>query len=303
MRERVIYLEGQIRKAISGFYYVECDGKIVQCKSRGVFRKRGVHPLVGDFVTFVPDGDNDATITVVHERKNELVRPPISNVDQAILVFSIVEPDFSAHLLDRFLTVIESFKIRPVICLTKKDLANEKELEKVEIAAKYYEKIGYLVMKTFIEDENLPELLGPILRGKTTVLAGQSGVGKSTLLNNVLPSLGLKTGVISEALGRGKHTTRHVELLEVAGGLVADTPGFSSLETDHIEKEELSRYFIEIDQASDYCKFRGCIHLNEPKCEVKKLVEDGEIVKNRYENYLYFLQEITERKPRYEKHD
>jgi ribosome biogenesis GTPase len=303
MRKRVIYLEGQIRKAISGFYYVEKDGVIVQCKSRGVFRKRGVHPLVGDFVTFVPDGDNDATITVVHERKNELVRPPISNIDQAILVFSIVEPGFSAHLLDRFLTVIESFKIRPVICLTKKDLANGKELEQVEIAAKYYEKIGYQVMKTFINDENLPEMLKPILNGKTTVLAGQSGVGKSTLLNTVLPSLSLKTGVISEALGRGKHTTRHVELLEVAGGLVADTPGFSSLETDHIEKGELSRYFIEFDQASDYCKFRGCLHLNEPKCEVKKLVEDGEIAKHRYENYLYFLQEITERKPRYEKHD
>ncbi|MBO1911727.1 ribosome small subunit-dependent GTPase A, partial [Microvirga sp. 3-52] len=176
MRKRVIYLEGQIRKAISGFYYVEKDGVIYQCKSRGVFRKRGVHPLVGDFVTFVPDGANDATITVVHERKNELVRPPISNVDQAILVFSIVEPDFSAHLLDRFLTVIESLKIRPVICLTKKDLANEKELAQVEIAAKYYKKIGYKVMKTFIDDENLPEMLKPILNGKTTVLAGQSGV-------------------------------------------------------------------------------------------------------------------------------
>ena len=303
MRKRVIYLEGQIRKAISGFYYVENDGVIVQCRSRGVFRKRGVHPLVGDFVTFVPDGANDATITVVHERKNELVRPPISNIDQAILVFSIVEPAFSAHLLDRFLTVIESFKIQPVICLTKKDIATEKEMEQVEIAAKYYEKIGYKVMKTFIDDENLPEMLKPILNGKTTVLAGQSGVGKSTLLNTMLPSLDLKTGVISEALGRGKHTTRHVELLEVAGGLVADTPGFSSLETDHIEKGELSRYFIEIDKASDYCKFRGCLHLNEPKCEVKKLVEDGEIAKHRYKNYLYFLQEITERKPRYEKHD
>jgi ribosome biogenesis GTPase len=303
LRKRVIYLEGQIRKAISGFYYVENDGVIVQCRSRGVFRKRGVHPLVGDFVTFVPDGANEATITVVHERKNELVRPPISNIDQAILVFSIVEPAFSAHLLDRFLTVIESFKIQPVICLTKKDLATEKELEQVEIAAKYYEKIGYKVMKTFIDDENLPEMLKPVLNGKTTVLAGQSGVGKSTLLNTVLPSLDLKTGVISEALGRGKHTTRHVELLEVAGGLVADTPGFSSLETDHIEKGELSRYFIEIDKASDYCKFRGCLHLNEPKCEVKKLVEEGEIAKHRYKIYLYFLQEITERKPRYEKHD
>lgn len=296
-------LEGQIRKAISGFYYVENDGKLVQCRGRGVFRKRGVHPLVGDFVTYVPDGDNDATVTVVHERKNELVRPPISNVDQALLVFSIVEPDFSAHLLDRFLVVIESFGVRPVICLTKIDIASDKMIEVAKEAAAYYEKIGYQVLSTFIDDETLPERLKPILKGKTTVLAGQSGVGKSTLLNTVLPSLGLKTGVISEALGRGKHTTRHVELLEVAEGLVADTPGFSSLEMDHIEKERLSRYFIEMDEASDMCKFRGCLHLNEPKCEIKKQVETGEIAKHRYENYLYFLQEITDRKPRYEKHD
>lgn len=292
-------LEGQIRKAISGFYYVQNDGNLVQCKGRGVFRKRGVHPLVGDFVTYVPDGENDAIITVVQERRNELVRPPIANVDQALLVFSIVEPDFNTHLLDRFLAVIESFDIQPIICLTKKDLAAEKELAMVMEIAEYYEKIGYQVINTFIDDEKLPELLKPIFRDKTTVLAGQSGVGKSTLLNTVLPALGLKTGVISEALGRGKHTTRHVELLEVAEGLVADTPGFSSLEFDHIEKEQLSRYFIEFDEASSSCKFRGCLHLNEPKCAVKDLVETGEIMQHRYENYVHFLKEITDRKPRY----
>ena len=292
-------LEGQIRKAISGFYYVQNDGNLVQCKGRGVFRKRGVHPLVGDFVTYVPDGENDAIITVVQERRNELVRPPIANVDQALLVFSIVEPDFSTHLLDRFLAVIESFDIQPIICLTKKDLAAEKELTMVMEIAEYYEKIGYQVIKTSIDDEKLPELLKPIFRDKTTVLAGQSGVGKSTLLNTVLPALGLKTGVISEALGRGKHTTRHVELLEVAEGLVADTPGFSSLEFDHIEKEQLSRYFIEFDEASSSCKFRGCLHLNEPKCAVKDLVETGEIMQHRYENYVHFLKEIIDRKPRY----
>ena len=292
-------LEGQIRKAISGFYYVQNDGNLVQCKGRGVFRKRGVHPLVGDFVTYVPDGENDAIITVVQERKNELVRPPIANVDQALLVFSVVEPDFSTHLLDRFLAVIESFDIQPIICLTKKDLAAEKELAIVMKIAEYYEGIGYPVIKTFIDDEKLPELLKPILQSKTTVLAGQSGVGKSTLLNTVLPALGLKTGVISQALGRGKHTTRHVELLEVAEGLVADTPGFSSLEFDHIEKEQLSRYFIEFDAVSSSCKFRGCLHLNEPKCAVKDQVETGEIMQHRYENYVHFLKEIIDRKPRY----
>lgn len=212
--------EGQIRKAISGFYYVEQDGQLIQCKSRGVFRKRGIHPLVGDIVTYVPDGDNDALITAVHERRNELVRPPISNIDQALLVFSMVEPTFSPHLLDRFLVVVESFGVKPVICLTKKDLADEEELKNVAVTAAYYEKIGYDVIETFIDDESLSEMLRPYLEGKTTVLAGQSGVGKSTLLNTVLPMLALKTGEISEALGRGKHTTRHVELLEVAGGLL-----------------------------------------------------------------------------------
>ena len=302
-RKRDWMPEGQIRKAISGFYYVENNGEIVRCKSRGVFRNRGIHPLVGDVVTYVPDGNNDATITVVHERRNELVRPPISNVDQALLVFSIVEPEFSNHLLDRFLVIIESFGIKPVICLTKKDLASDVKLKKVIEIVKYYEKIGYTVINTFIDDEKLPETLKPILNGKTTVLAGQSGVGKSTLLNTVLPSLGLKTAAISTALGRGKHTTRHVELLEVAGGLVADTPGFSSLEFDHIDKEELSQYFVEMNEASSECKFRECLHLREPKCMVKEKVEDGEILRHRYDNYLHFLNEITERKPRYEKND
>lgn len=292
-------LKGQIRKAISGFYYVYDGEKMIQCKGRGVFRKRGVHPLVGDHVTYVPDGENDAIITEVEERVNELVRPPIANVDQALLVFSIVEPAFSPHLLDRFLAIVESFNVQPIICLTKKDLASEEVHREIQKNIMYYEKIGYQVITTFIDDEQLAEVLKPILKEKTTVLAGQSGVGKSTLLNTILPTLELKTGVISEALGRGKHTTRHVELLEIAEGLVADTPGFSSLEFDHIEKNQLARYFIEFDEIASQCKFRGCLHLNEPKCAVKEQVETGEIMQHRYDNYLYFLKEITDRKPRY----
>ncbi|WP_342512647.1 ribosome small subunit-dependent GTPase A [Sporosarcina sp. FSL K6-1522] len=295
--------EGQIRKAISGFYYVEQDGELIQCKSRGVFRNRGIHPLVGDIVTYVPDGDNDALITAVHERRNELVRPPISNIDQALLVFSMVEPAFSPHLLDRFLVVVESFGIKPVICLTKKDLATAEELRMVEEAAAYYQQIGYDVVITFIDDEQLTDILQPYMEGKTTVLAGQSGVGKSTLLNTVLPALDLKTGEISEALGRGKHTTRHVELLDILGGLVADTPGFSSLDFDHIDKEELSHYFIDMAEVAAECKFRGCLHLKEPKCAVKEKVETGEIPCHRYDHYLQFMQEILDRKPRYDKHD
>lgn len=291
--------EGQIRKAISGFYYVEQAGQFIQCKGRGVFRNRGIHPLVGDFVTFTHEAGNDAVITEVLPRRNELIRPPIANVDQALLVFSIVEPEFSLHLLDRFLVVIESYGIQPIIILTKKDLADDQSLTAVGKAVQYYRSIGYTVIKTAIGDSKLYDELYPYLKGKTTVLAGQSGVGKSTLLNTLLPHLQLKTGEISTALGRGKHTTRHVELLEVADGLVADTPGFSSLDFDHIEREELSQYFVEMHAQATNCKFRGCLHVAEPQCAVKEQVAAGHISERRYEHYLQFFQEITDRKPRY----
>ncbi|WP_153731241.1 ribosome small subunit-dependent GTPase A [Sporosarcina obsidiansis] len=291
--------EGQIRKAISGFYYVEHDGELIQCKSRGIFRLKGINPLVGDLVTYVPDGENDATITDVHPRKSELVRPPIANVDQVLLVFSVVEPDMSLRLLDRFLTVIESHQLEPIIYVSKEDLADKQTVENNEANLAYYQNIGYTVLRNSSPEESLLEVLRPYISEKTTVLAGQSGVGKSTLLNTILPELDLKTGEISDALGRGKHTTRHVELIEIAKGLVADTPGFSSLDFEHIDREELRDYFVEIREAGAGCKFRGCLHVKEPGCAVKAQVEEGTISEGRYKNYLLFLQEITDRKPRY----
>lgn len=290
---------GQIRKALSGFYYVYDDGQVIQTRGRGVFRKRGITPLVGDFVTYEVEGNNDGTIMEIEERKNELVRPPISNVDQAILVFSVKEPNFNTILLDRFLVVLESFHVQPVILLTKMDLLEEDEVAAIQSYQKQYEAIGYDVMTTFKDDSSLLDKITPLLVNRTTVLAGQSGVGKSTLLNTLMPELDLKTGIISEHLGRGKHTTRHVELIEVAGGLVADTPGFSSFDFDTIEKEELTGCFPEIQRTSEACKFRGCLHVKEPKCAVKDAVESGEIEASRYEHYLQFLQEIIDRKPRY----
>lgn len=290
---------GQIRKALSGFYYVQDGDQLIQTRGRGVFRKRGITPLVGDFVEYEVEGDNDGTLTKVAARKNELVRPPIANIDQAILVFSVVEPDFNTILLDRFLVVLESFHIKPLICLTKMDLLNDAQREQIARYKQDYEQIGYTVVETFKDDDTILEKIRPLLEGKTTVLAGQSGVGKSTLLNTLMPDLNLKTGVISDALGRGKHTTRHVELIEVAGGLIADTPGFSSFDFDTIEKEELTYCFPDLTRLSEDCKFRGCLHVKEPKCAVKAALETGDLQQYRYDHYLQFLQEITDRKPRY----
>lgn len=291
--------EGQIRKALSGYYYVYQDGELVQCRGRGVFRNRGESPLVGDFVDFTKEGDSDGTIMKIHPRTNELVRPPIANVDQALLVFSVKEPDFNTILLDRFLVVLESFNVEPIICLTKMDLLTVEERQRLQQYILDYQKIGYNIIETFKGDASLMNRLQPILQGNTSVLAGQSGVGKSTLLNTLLPGLNLQTSGISQSLGRGKHTTRHVELIEVAGGLLADTPGFSSFDFDTIEREELTSCFPEFAALSEGCKFRGCLHIKEPKCAVKEALETGEAKSYRYEHYQQFLQEIIDRKPRY----
>lgn len=291
--------QGQIRKALSGYYYVYQEGQLIQCRGRGVFRNRGEAPLVGDFVDYTKEGESDGYVMKIHPRKNELVRPPIANIDQALLVFSVKEPDFNTILLDRFLVVLESFQVNPIICLTKTDLLNNEDREKLQAYIDDYRQIGYKVIETFKNDVSLIEQLQPVLEEKTTVLAGQSGVGKSTLLNTLIPDLNLKTNDISQSLGRGKHTTRHVELIEVAGGLLADTPGFSSFDFDTLEKEELTACFPELARISEGCKFRGCLHLKEPKCAVKEAVESGEIRSYRFEHYQQILQEIIDRKPRY----
>ncbi|NLY78475.1 MAG: ribosome small subunit-dependent GTPase A, partial [Lysinibacillus sp.] len=264
-----------------------------------VFRNRGETPRVGDCGEYTKEEGSDGVIKKIYPRMNDLIRPPIANVDQALLVFSVKEPDFNVNLLNRFLVVLESHNIQPILCFTKMDLLSEEERAEIESYMKDYKEIGYEVIDTFINDSTLLEKLRPLIKGKTTVLAGQSGVGKSTILNTLIPELNLKTGEISQSLGRGKHTTRHVELIEVAGGLVADTPGFSSFDFDHLEKEDLSSCFPEFVRKSDDCKFRGCLHLKEPQCSVKEGVASGEIRDYRYEDYLQFLQEIIDRKPRY----
>jgi ribosome biogenesis GTPase / thiamine phosphate phosphatase len=291
--------EGKIVKALSGFYYVLHDGVMIQCRGRGVCRKNKITPLVGDEVVFQAENPRDGYIMEVKERKNELVRPPIANVDQAILVFSAVEPGFSTVLLDRFLVLVEYNHIKPLICITKMDLTNDNEKQAINEYADHYRNIGYEVLLTSSETEAGIEGLTPHVEDKISVFAGQSGVGKSSLLNVLRPDLELKTNDISSHLGRGKHTTRHVELIRIGNGLIADTPGFSSLEFTDIEAEELTYCFPEMVRESENCKFRACLHISEPKCAVKAAVESQTITQYRYQHYVDFLQEIKERKPRY----
>lgn len=296
--------EGKIIKALSGFYYVldesEDSDKVIQCRGRGIFRKNKITPLVGDYVVYQAENDKEGYLMEIKERTNELIRPPICNVDQAVLVFSAVQPSFSTALLDRFLVLVEANDIQPIICITKMDLIEDQDTEDtIQAYAEDYRNIGYDVYLTSSKDQDSLVDIIPHFQDKTTVFAGQSGVGKSSLLNAISPELGLRTNEISEHLGRGKHTTRHVELIHTSGGLVADTPGFSSLEFTDIEEEELGYTFPDIREKSSSCKFRGCLHLKEPKCAVKQAVEDGELKQYRYDHYVEFMTEIKDRKPRY----
>lgn len=291
------YIKGQIRKAISGFYYVHADGEIYQTRGRGNFRNRKITPLVGDQVLFESENKTDGYLLEVMPRKNQLVRPPVANVDLGVVVTSLVEPNFSYNLLDRFLVTLEYESIEPVIFLTKTDLAsNEQQINEIK---QTYETIGYPVIVP-----KYPRDTAELIRyfpERLTVFMGQSGAGKSTLLNQISPDLNLETGEISDSLGRGRHTTRHVELLPLYDGLVADTPGFSSIDFLTIETTELPKQFPEFVSASNHCRFRECMHAKEPGCEVKRQVETGEIAQTRYENYLQFLQEVENRKPIYSK--
>ncbi|WP_138859629.1 ribosome small subunit-dependent GTPase A [Exiguobacterium mexicanum] len=294
-------MKGTIIRLQGGFYDVMTEEKQeIRCRARGNFRNRNISPVVGDDVDIQDQGDGTGYILAVDERSNHLVRPPIANIDQAFLLFSVKEPAFSFHLLDRFLVLIESKQVHPIIVLTKMDLLTESEREKIHEAAALYRSIGYEVIETSTEDGSGIEKIRGSFKDKTSVFAGQTGVGKSSLLNAVAPELELATGKISKSLGRGKHTTRHVTLITLADGLVADTPGFSSLEfPEELEVEEMRWCFPEFVERHDDCKFRGCAHLNEPGCAVKAAVEAGEIASTRYENYVTFMAELNDRQRRY----
>ncbi|ASK63543.1 ribosome small subunit-dependent GTPase A [Virgibacillus phasianinus] len=291
--------EGRIIKALSGFYYVQADEGVYQCRGRGLFRNKKITPLVGDFVEFDKRDDMEGYLIDIKPRSNELVRPPISNVDRAFIISSAVEPSFSTLLLDRFLVLIESKDIEPIVIISKMDVLAKEERERIDGLAKTYRNIGYKVEQVSSKEPFEIQGIEAYFHDGVSVIAGQSGVGKSSLLNALKPELQIKTNDISKSLGRGKHTTRHVELVQLFGGLVADTPGFSALEFNEIDLEDLGEYFPEIRERKSNCKFRGCMHRKEPKCAVKEAVDHGEISQFRYNHYLAFHEEIQSRKPRY----
>ena len=275
-------MNGRIIKNISNDYTVLADKEYV-CKVRGKIRNLKIIPKVGDKVIF---DKNNNYITDILERKNSLTRPPICNVDKAFIITSVKEPDFSSNLLDKLLCVIEFNNIEPIIIFTKMDLLNEVERKKINIYFNYYKKIGY---KVYINNEI--EKIKKEFNNNISVFTGQSGAGKSTLLNHLNEELNIKTAPISKALGRGKHTTRHTELIKFESGYVADTPGFSALNLEELSKENIRDNFIEFNEYKDECKYRDCMHLKEDECGIKNKVEDKIILESRYNNYVKFINE------------
>ncbi|ASE35891.1 ribosome small subunit-dependent GTPase A [Staphylococcus pettenkoferi] len=288
---------GRIVKLISGVYQVDVDGALYNTKPRGLFRKKKFSPIVGDVVDFEVENESEGYIYHVHERTNQLKRPPVSNIDHLVIVMSAKAPDFSSQLLDRFLVIAHSYALAPSIVVTKKDLLSDDEAREVNERLEVYRDLGYSV-EVVGRDDAVDQLFTNWSEG-LVVLSGQSGVGKSTLLNKFHPELSLETQDISKALNRGRHTTRHIELFQFEKGYVADTPGFSALDFDHIDKSELKDYFVEIKDYGTACKFRDCMHMKEPKCHVKAQVETGAIRDFRYQHYVQLYEELANRKERY----
>lgn len=290
-------MTGKIIKGIAGFYYVH-DGHetVYECRAKGIFRSRGIKPVVGDNVEFVVLDEEKAegSIEEILPRKNVLVRPASANVDQALVVFAITQPEPNLNLLDRFLIMMEAQEVPVTICFNKTDLG---EKDRQEEYRKTYEQAGYPVLFVSSREEVGVERIREVLRGKTTILAGPSGVGKSSLTNQILPKAVMETGSISEKIKRGKHTTRHAELFCVEENTyLCDTPGFSSMYLEDIESGALKYYFPEFEPFADACKFQAdCLHIGEPVCGVKNALESGKLSESRYENYRILYQELKEK--------
>lgn len=285
-------IKGKIVKGIGGFYYVDCDNEIIECKARGSFRKQGMSPLVGDDVEISVFDNSENAIETILPRKNELIRPPLANLDTLFIVASIVDPKINTLILDNLIAVAEYKHIEPIIVFTKIDLDDSARDYK-----NIYDKAGF---KTILCDNTNglgADEIRAMLNGKCSAFTGNTGVGKSSLLNNIFPELNLATGETSKKLGRGKHTTRHCELFKVDGGYIADTPGFSSLDFQRCEKimkDDLPYCFREFDEYLPYCKFSTCTHTCDKGCAVVEAVEQGKISTSRHNSYVSMYNEVKD---------
>ena len=289
-------MTGKIIKGISGFYYVYVEGAgLYECKAKGAFRKQKIKPLVGDNVEIavIDEANNLGNVEKILPRKNELIRPAVSNIDMALVIFASAKPDPNFNLLDRFLCMMEYQKVPVTICFNKIDLVDQKKLKEY---SGIYEPAGYNVIFTCTKTKEGLGSIRSLLEGKTTTVAGPSGVGKSSIINCLQSDITMETGTISEKIERGKHTTRHSEIIPVSHDTyIMDTPGFSSMDVPGFEKEDLWTCYPEFVRHEPYCRFIGCSHINEPDCGVKAAVEDGEISPVRYENYKLLYEELKNR--------
>ena len=290
-------MQGKIVKGIAGFYYVHVvESGVYECKAKGTFRKDKIRPLAGDNVEIdiLDEKDMEGSITKILPRKNDLIRPAVANIDQALVVFAVTQPEPHFNLLDRFLVMMERKEIPTVLCFNKTDIAESPAITELK---EIYSGCGYPVIFTSAREEENISQLKELLKGKTTAIAGPSGVGKSSLINLLQSEVRMETGSISRKIARGKHTTRHSELIVLGeDSYIMDTPGFSSLYVNDFEKEELKYCFPEFEPYEGQCRFIGCDHIHEPDCAVKAAVEEGKINKVRYDDYTEMYRELKERK-------
>lgn len=290
-------MQGKIIKGIAGFYYVHiAESGIYECKAKGIFRKDKVKPLVGDNVEIdiLNEDEKTGNIRTILARKNALIRPAVANVDQALVLFAVTKPAPNLNLLDRFLISMGCQRVHTTICFNKSDIASDEEAQRLRTI---YEKCGCKVIFTSVREKTGTEAVRKLLEGKTTVVAGPSGVGKSSMINLMYPDADMTVGEISSKIDRGKHTTRHSELFSLGENTyLLDTPGFSSLYLTELEKENLKEYFAEFREYEPYCRFQGCMHINEPDCGVKQALTEGKISPVRYENYKEMYEELKQKR-------